>query len=165
MILALWRIIGPADEVSQRGNTRNKVRKYAEIKNMGELLYKEESYLIRGVAFDIYKKFKNHHKEKIYRDSFCFGLLDKGLKVDKEKRIDIFYNNKKVGTYVPDLVINEAIFIELKAKSMILKQDIEQFWHYLKNSSYKLGFLINFGAPHGVQIIRKVYDTARNKTK
>lgn len=132
---------------------------------MDKLLYKEESYLIRGMAFDIYKKFKNHHKEKIYRDSFYLGLTDKGLKVDKEKRIDIFYDSKKVGTYVPDLVVSNAIFIELKAKPMILKQDIEQFWHYLKNSEYKLGFLINFGAPRGVQIIRKVYDTARNKTK
>ena len=132
---------------------------------MDKLLYKEESYLIRGTAFDIYKKLKNHHKEKVYRDSFYLGLADKELKVDKEKRIDIFYNNKKVGTYVPDLVVNNVIFIELKAKPMILKLDIEQFWHYLKNSEYKLGFLINFGAPRGVQIIRKVYDTARNKTK
>jgi len=132
---------------------------------MDKLLYKEESYIIRGVAFDIYKKFKNHHKEKVYRDSFYLGLTDKGLKVDKEKRIDIFYNNKKVGTYVPDLVINDIIFMELKAKPIVLKQDIEQFWHYLKNSEYKLGFLINFGAPRGIQIIRKVYDTARNKTK
>ncbi|MDD5071465.1 MAG: GxxExxY protein [Patescibacteria group bacterium] len=132
---------------------------------MDKLLYKEESFIIRGVAFNIYKKFKNHHKEKIYRDSFYLGLTDKGLKVNKEKRIDIYYNNKKVGTYVPDLVINNVIFIELKAKPMVLKQDIEQFWHYLKNSEYKLGFLINFGSPKGVQIIRRVYDTARNKTK
>lgn len=132
---------------------------------MDKLLYKEESYIIRGTAFDIYKNFKNHHKEKIYRDSFYLGLADKGLKVNKEKRIDIFYNNKKVGTYVPDLVINDVVFIELKAKPMILKQDIEQFWHYLRNSEYKLGFLINFGSSNGIQIIRKVYDTARNKTK
>ena len=81
-------------------------------KNMGDLLYKEESYLIRGVAFDIYKQFRNSHKEKIYRDSFFLGLLGKGLKPEKEKRLDIFYNNKKVGTYVPDLVVNDEIFIE-----------------------------------------------------
>lgn len=128
---------------------------------MNTLLYEKESYIIRGVAFDIYKKFKNVHKEKIYRDSLYCGLKDKGLLVDREKRIDIFYNNKKVGTYIPDLVINNIIFIELKAKPLIIKSDIEQFWHYLKNSNYKLGFLMNFGAPKRVQIIRKVYDTAR----
>jgi GxxExxY protein len=130
---------------------------------MGDLLYKEESYLIRGVAFDIYKQFRNSHKEKIYRDSFFLGLLGRGLKPEKEKRLDIFYENKKVGTYVPDLVVNSEIFIELKAKPMISKQDLEQFWHYLKNSEYKLGFLINFGSINGVQIIRRIYDTARGK--
>lgn len=128
---------------------------------MDSLLYKEDSYLIGGVAFDIYKQFRNTHKEKVYQDAFSIGLIGKGLKVEKDKRIDIFYNGKRVGTYVPDLVVNEEIFIELKAKPLISKQDSEQFWHYLKNSAYKLGFLINFGAPNGVQIMRKVYDTAR----
>ena len=128
---------------------------------MGKLLYEQESYIIRGAAFDIYKQFKNSHKEKIYRDSLFFGLQNKGLRVNKEKRIDIFYENKKVGTYVPDMVIEDKIFIELKANPVVLKSDIEQFWHYLKSSNYKLGFLINFGAPKGVQIIRRIYDTAR----
>jgi len=36
-----------------------------------------------------------------------------------------------------------------------------QFRYYLKATNYKLGFLINFGSPYGVQIIRRVYDTAR----
>lgn len=62
-------------------------------------------------------------------------------------------------------MINDIILIEIKAKPFIVKEDIEQFWYYLKNSNYKLGFLINFGASGSVQIIRKVYDTARNKTK
>lgn len=129
------------------------------------LLYPKESYIIRGVAFDIYKQFRNNHKEKIYLNAFCLGLTYKGLKIDKEKPINIFYNGRKVGVYVPDLVINNIIFIELKAKLNLNKQDIEQFWYYLKGSSFKLGFLINFGVPNGVQIIRRVYDTARNKTK
>jgi GxxExxY protein len=61
--------------------------------------------------------------------------------------------------------VNDVILIEIKAKPKLTKQDIEQFWHYLKGSNYKLGFLINFGAQKGVQIIRRIYDTARYKTK
>jgi len=124
---------------------------------MAELIYKQESYIIQGVAFDIYKKFRNRHKEKIYQNSFYSGLKDKGLNVEKEKRIDILYSNKKVGTYTPDLVVNNAIFIELKVKPRITQEDIRQFWYYLKASGYRLGFLINFGASNGVQIIRRIY--------
>lgn len=70
-----------------------------------------------------------------------------------------------MGTYTPDLIVNNIILIELKAKPNLTRQDIEQFWYYLKGSDYKLGFLINFGAPRGVQIMRRVYETARAKTK
>lgn len=131
--------------------------------NYAKLLYKNESYIIQGVAFDIYKHFRNNHKEKIYHNAFSLGLNYKGLKSESEKRIDIYYNGEKVGTYTPDLIVNDAILIELKAKPNLIKEDIKQFWYYLKGSKYKVGYLINFGAPGGVQIIRRVYDTARCK--
>ncbi len=139
---------------------RNRTQNYAEIMS---LLYTEESFIIRGTAFDIYKKFRNRYKEKIYQNAFILGLVARGLRVEKEKRIDVFYQDKKVGTYMPDLVVNNNIFIELKAKPALIDEDIKQFWHYLKGSDFKLGFLINFGAPDGVEIIRKVYDAARKK--
>jgi GxxExxY protein len=130
---------------------------------MAELLYKRESYIIQGVAFDIYKQFRNNHKEKVYHNAYCLGLIYKGLKVEKEKRIDIFYNGEKVGTYTPDLIVNDIILIEIKAKPRLKKDDIQQFWYYLKGSKYKVGYLINFGASNGVQIIRRVYDKARKR--
>ena len=126
-----------------------------------KFLYKEESYIIQGVAFDIYKQFRNRHKEKIYHNSFYYGLKDKGLEAEKEKRIDIYYNGRKVGTYTPDLVIENKIIIELKVKPKLTQDDIKQFWYYLKSSKFKVGYLINFGALNGVQIIRRVYDKAR----
>lgn len=131
---------------------------------MAELLYKKESYIIQGVAFDIYKQFRNNHKEKVYHNAYYLGLVYKGFKVEKEKQINVYYNGKKIGVYTPDLIVNDIILIELKAKPRLTKDDIKQFWHYIKGSKYKVGYLINFGASGGVQIIRRVYDTARAKT-
>jgi GxxExxY protein len=128
-----------------------------------KLLYKEESYLIQGAAFEIYKQFRNRHKEIVYQRALIEYLKNKGLKIDKEKQIPIYFQNKKVGVYTPDIVVNDNIFIELKCKPIITSDDIKQFWYYLKCSNYKVGYLINFGSPRGVQIIRRVYDTARNK--
>jgi len=85
------------------------------------------------------------------------------LKTEKEKRINVYYGDKKVGTYVPDLIVNDAILIEIKAKPRLIKDDIKQFWYYLKGSEYKVGYLINFGSSGGVEIIRRIYDTARSK--
>jgi len=125
-----------------------------------DFLYENESYKIRGACFDVWKNFGGAFKEKIIDNSLTKALEKRGLKVENQKRIDIYFENKKVGTYIPDKVINDCIIIELKAKQFITKQDIDQFWKYLKGSHYKLGFLINFG-PDKLTIKRIVYDLAR----
>ena len=132
------------------------------------ILYPEESYVIQGACFTIYKKFRNTQKESIYQNSLMEELRSKGLKVEKEKQLPVFHLGKKVGIYRPDLLINEQIIIELKARPFFDKTDIQQFWYYLKNSEYRLGYLINFGETDGVKLIRRIYDTARttqNKTR
>jgi len=127
------------------------------------LLYEKESYEIRGAAFEIYKSLRNGHKEKVYQNAFYISLKKRGLAVDRERRIKIYYTGEDIGTYTPDFIINKAMLIELKAKPILVQNDIKQFWQYLKGSRYKLGFLINFGSNDGVEIIRRVYDTARAK--
>lgn len=127
-------------------------------------LYPEESYLIRGACFTIYKTFRNTQKESIYQKSLAAELQQKGLQVEREKQLPVYYLKKKVGIYTPDLVVNNTIFIELKAKPFLHKQDTQQFWYYLKNSEFTLGFLVNFGEPDGVKMIRRVYDKSRRSS-
>lgn len=134
-----------------------------EYKTDAKLLYKNESYIIQGGAFEVYKQFRNRHKEVVYLRSLVEYLKNKGLDIDKEKQIPVYFAGKKVGTYVPDIVVNNRIFIELKCKPNITQDDIKQFWYYLKSSDFKVGYLINFGSSRGVQIIRRIYDTARDK--
>ena len=131
---------------------------------VNDFLYERESYLIRGACFDVWKQFKGMFKESIIDKSLTVALESRGLKVDSQKRIDIYFKNKKVGTYIPDKIIDDIILIELKSKTFITKQDTEQFWKYLKGSNYKLGFLINF-SPTELIIKRIVYDKARFSVK
>lgn len=113
-------------------------------------LYPTESYLIRGACFAVYKKLRNTQKESIYQRSLVIELSQKGLTVVKEQQLPVYYGDQKVGVYTPDLLVNEVIIIELKAKPFLHKDDIQQFWYYLKNSGFQLGFLVNFGRPDGV---------------
>lgn len=133
-------------------------------KTQNSLLYPQESYILRGACFTIYKKFLNTQKEKVYQNALKLEMQAHGLQVEQEKQLPIFHLNTKVGVYTPDLIVNGCILLELKAKPFLHKNDLNQFWQYLKNSSFKLGFLINFGEPNGVKIIRRVYDRARKKS-
>lgn len=111
---------------------------------------------------EVWKQFKGMFKESIIDKSLTIALEAKGLRVESQKRINIYFQGQKVGIYVPDKIIAEKILMELKSKVFITKQDLEQFWNYLKGSEYKLGFFVNF-SPTKLEIKRVVYDTARNK--
>ena len=128
---------------------------------MAEIVYKELSYKIQGAFYEVYKALGNVHKEGVYHSALIEELQRAGLKVDSQKKIDVYYRNKKVGVYIPDLVVEDAVLIELKCKPILAKSDIYQFWHYLRCSEYRVGYLANFGSERKVQLMRRVYDNAR----
>jgi len=127
-----------------------------------DFLYEKESYQIRGACFDVYKAFGGAFKEKIVDRSLTKALEKRELEVENQKRIDIYFEGEKVGYYIPDKIVNQSIILEIKAKPYLTRQDIDQFWKYLKGSQYKLGFLINFGPK--LEIKRIVYDKVRKNT-
>ena len=53
-----------------------------------------------------------------------------------------------------DIVIENKIILELKAKDKLTKQDEAQILHYLKVSGYQLGLLINFGNRRKAEVRR-----------
>ena len=122
---------------------------------MPELLYKEESYKVRGACFSVYNSLGGGIKEVVIERALILELGEKGLVIARQQNIDIIYKNKKVGTYVPDIIVNNKIVIEIKSKPFVTQEDKKQFWGYLKNSNFKLGFLINF-SPRGLIIKRYI---------
>lgn len=131
---------------------------------ISDFLYEDDSYKIRGAAFEVWKVFRGIFKERVVENSLKKELENLGLKVESQKRIDIYYKDQKVGTYTPDIIVNDSILIELKVKPFLTKEDDRQFWLYLRGSKYRLGFLINFGSKN-LEIKRRIYDKARDRYK
>ena len=115
-----------------------------ENKKENKLLYEKESYKIRGACFKVYNTLGGGIREKIIERALTKELLSQGVTVENQTRINIVYKNEKIGIYIPDLVVDNKIIIEIKSKPFITKEDKKQFWSYLKGSKYKLGFLIDF---------------------
>jgi len=128
---------------------------------MTKILFKELSYKIQGAFFEVYKNLGNSHKEIVYHKALVHELENNGFKVDDQKRINVNYKGKYVGVYVPDIIVDDAILLELKCKPRLIPNDVKQFWQYLRGSDYKLGYLVNFGSAGKVEYIRRVYDKAR----
>ena len=126
------------------------------IKNKVNLLYEDESYKIRGVCFRVYNALGGGIKESIIERALTKELISQNMSVEIRKKIDIIYEGEKIGVYIPDLIINNKILIELKSKPFLIKEDEKQFWGYLKGLKYELGFLINFG-PQRLTIKRFIH--------
>lgn len=144
-------------------STLNHAETYMKRK-VSDFLHEKESYAIRGAAFEVWKSFKGVFKERVMEKAMEKELTDRGFIVESQKKIPIHYKDVKVGSYVPDLVVNNCVVVELKAKQFLLQEDERQFWYYLRGSPYRLGFLINFG-PRQLEIRRRVYDRARERYK
>jgi GxxExxY protein len=127
-----------------------------------ELIYEELTYKVRGCFFAIKKELGLGHKEIIYQRALSEELRKNNISFKKEVSIDINYNNKKVGIYRPDFIIDNKVIVELKALPLIGKFEKQQIWHYLKGSDYKLALLVNFGRDD-IQIERFI-NTGQHKS-
>lgn len=113
-------------------------------KKVDDFLHEDESYQIRGACFQVYNTLGGGIKEKIIERALGKELKERDMEVGHQIRIEMSYRGEKIGTYIPDLVVNNKIMIELKSKPLITQEDYKQFWGYLKGSPYQLGFLIGF---------------------
>ena len=64
-----------------------------------------------------------------------------------------------VGEYLADLLVDDAVIVELKAAKALLDEHEAQLLNYLKATPYQVGLLLNFGPRP--QIKRKIFDNER----
>jgi GxxExxY protein len=73
-------------------------------------------------------------------------LNQEGLRYQTEKEFEIFYLNKKVGSFRADLVVEEKVIVEIKSLAGNIPTLFQnQLVSYLKASGIHIGLLINFG--------------------
>lgn len=129
-----------------------------------EFIYKDLTYKLRGCFFAIKKELGLGHKEAIYQKAFFEELTKNNLSFEKEVYINIKYNNKKIGTYRPDFIVENKIIVELKALPSIGKFEKQQVWHYLKGSQFKLALLVNFGR-EDIEIERFIHTKNQHRSE
>ena len=125
---------------------------------MTEILEKELSYKIQGCVYNVVNKYGRGLKEKIYQKVLAEELKNADIKFEEQKRINIysFESGEKIGTYIPDFLVDSKIIIEIKASNFTTRQDIEQQRSYLRISAYEIAYLINF-CMDNLYIKRSIY--------
>ncbi len=128
-----------------------------------DLLYPELSYKTVGaIIYEVWKKLGSVFKESVYKKALEEEEFNnRNIAFESQKSIPIYYNQKKIGVYVPDFIIDNKILVEIKHLPKLIFKEYKQAWYYLKGSNYKLLLLVNFGGKK-LEIKRRIYDKARS---
>jgi len=123
-------------------------------------LYKDLSYKVIGCFYEVYNELGPAHKEQIYHEALKVIFDEKDISYKENKRIKIKFKDREVGVYEPDFVVDDKIIIEIKSVLNMPKVFEKQLYYYLRGTSYKVGYLVNFGNEN-IDIRRRIYDSAR----
>ena len=116
------------------------------------LLYGEESYAIKGAAFQVYNSLGAGFLESVYQEALEIEFRKRNIPNEREKELTIRYDGIELHQkYEADFVCNDKIIVELKAVSVLDDSHRSQVYNYLRATGYKLGLLYNFGNSGGLE--------------
>lgn len=107
-------------------------------------------------CFQVHQKMGTGLLEDLYTEPLCIEFEKRNIKYELEKQIPVYYDGQLLKRSCRlDMVIDNAIILELKAVEKILPIHEAQLITYLKVAKLKTGFLINFKNPYFKSAIKR----------
>lgn len=123
-----------------------------------ELLIKQ----VMDCAMTVRRKLMPGYLEKIYENALVIELTKAGLLAEQQHSLEVIYDGQVIGHYIPDIMVENCLILEIKAVEHLLGTHEAQLVSYLTTTGIENGLLINYGNPDKIQIKRK-YRTFRQK--
>ncbi|MGV3708199.1 MAG: GxxExxY protein [Gemmatimonas sp.] len=111
----------------------------------GQLLYREKTQRILDAFHEVHRAFQYHFAEPVYRRAMVVALEQLGAHCDQERTFRVVYREVIVGEYRADLVVDNAIIVEIKRAESLHRAHVQQCYNYLHVSGLRLGLVLNFG--------------------
>jgi GxxExxY protein len=83
--------------------------------------------------------------ESVYARALLSELRNRGLAIERERQVKIWYGALIVGRHSLDLIVERSVVIELKANHGVAPIHAAQLRSYLQAADYSCGILLNFG--------------------
>ena len=117
--------------------------------------YGELTETIIGCAYRVFNKMGFGFLESVYERCLLIEMRKAGLDTESQKPITVYYDGEVVGEFLADIIVNDAVIIELKSVRRIIKSHEVQLVNYLVATGKPVGLILNFGE-RKVEIKRKV---------
>jgi GxxExxY protein len=106
----------------------------------------ELSHRVLGAALDVHRHLGPGHFESVYERALRIELDLRGIPFRAQPAIGVTYKGVSVGEFVPDLIVDDRLIVELKATESITDVHLGQALAYLRISDLRLALVINFHA-------------------
>jgi len=117
--------------------------------------HKELTGQIIKSFYKVYNKLGYGFLEKVYENALKTELRKSNIQCYSQHPIKIYYDQKVIGEYFADLIVEEKVIIELKVSKSLSKANEYQLINYLKATDIEVGILFNFGKKP--QFRRKIF--------
>ena len=107
--------------------------------------HKEFTEAIIGSAFEVHNRLGYGFLHRVYQRALQVELSRRGFSGELERRTTVRYKEAIVGEYDGDMIVNDAVLIEVKIAPQYDKRDEAQLLNVLKATGLKIGILLHFG--------------------
>ncbi|OAB31414.1 GxxExxY protein [Flavobacterium fryxellicola] len=105
----------------------------------------EISKIVFESALKIHRALGPGLLESAYEECLFYELKKQGLKIEKQKKLPLVYEEIQLDVgYRIDIIVEDKFIVEIKSVEALTDVHLAQLLTYLRLSNCKLGLLINF---------------------
>ncbi len=109
------------------------------------LIYEDLSNKVLEAYFNVFRHLTTGLLESVYENALCIEFDEMGIPYERQKHLSIYYKGRYVGDFIPDIVVDNKIILELKSIPILTPANTAQLINYLNITQFKVGYLLNFG--------------------
>lgn len=130
------------------------------------ILHEELTGQIIKAFYTVYNALGFGFLEKVYENAMAIELEKSGFTVQRQYPVAVYYDDKVVGDYFADIIVNGLIVLELKAAEGLRQEHVAQLINYLKATDNQVGLLLNFGAkPEFKRVVETSFKNLRRSAR
>ena len=100
--------------------------------------------IIIGAAMKVLNTLKPGLDEKLYERALVIELTGLGLICEAQREFVVRYEGRKIGSLIPDLVVNGTVIVDTKVATCFTESHMAQMLGYLNITGLKTALLLNF---------------------
>lgn len=107
--------------------------------------HQELTQKIIGVYYEVYNELGFGFLEGVYEEAMMVALHEAGLCASRQFPVTVHFRGRIIGEFKADLLVEDAVIVELKAGRALDSSHEAQTLNYLRGTSIEIALLMNFG--------------------